>query len=69
VKPGVGLNNPCRSLPTQDILWFYDFICFEFSICWRAFHVFWAMLSSFFSLLLSLERGIKGGIVSDTNFP
>jgi len=25
VKPGVGLRDPCGSLPIQNILWFYDF--------------------------------------------
>jgi len=24
VKPGVGLDDPCGSFPTQDILWFYQ---------------------------------------------
>lgn len=30
VKPRIGLDNPCRSLPIQDTLWFYDPKC-EFS--------------------------------------
>lgn len=24
VEPGVGLSDSCGSLPTHDILWFYD---------------------------------------------
>lgn len=24
MKPGVGLKDPCESLPAQDILWFCD---------------------------------------------
>lgn len=42
-------------------------MCFDFSICWRAFNAFWGMLDSFFSLPPSFERGIIGGIVSYIN--
>lgn len=44
-------------------------MCFEFSICWRAFNAFWGTLDTFFSLPPSFERGIIGRIVSYINLP
>lgn len=34
MEPSVGLNEPCGSLPTEDILWLYDSgFCFCFFVC------------------------------------
>lgn len=38
VRPGTGLNNPCESFLTQDILWFFDSVItmhFYNSIRWK----------------------------------
>jgi len=44
-------------------------MCFEFSICWRAFNAFRGMLEFLFSLPHSFERGIIGKIMGYIKLP